>query len=435
MTTTPPFLSVDHRSAQSAWICHAAMPAMVAGYALLETVRTCQVQTAPGTPAYGRAPFNTFGHAAQRWTDRDRDIVTPANDLIYSNAWADLRRGPVLLEVPAQTGRYFVIELLDMYTNNFLNIGLRNVPAAGGRFALMRDGDDSPVPTGCTPVPCPTSVVWLLGRVLVDDDADLAAARAFQAGFRLVGTATPQPPASVEHWQTGGEPALDFLSNLARALNDFPPPAAHRGIYLALTGAHVALPPDGRLAELRPGAVQGLSQAHAIALQTIEAHTRSVSKAPWRFSTRLGRYGDDLMLRAATAWKGLGALAADEALYLTTDYDSDGQLLHGSHCYSIRFEDGGDLPADAFWSISLYGEDRYFAANRLGRHALGNRSPLVRQPDGSLNLWVAHAEPPGPLANWLPAPAGPFYLILRLYHPQQRVLEGRYHFPALERLA
>src|SRR5262245_5791476 len=129
MNKPDPFLAISHPDPQSAWITHVAVPAMVAGYAMLEAVRTCRLQTAPGAAAYGRAPFNTIGHSAQRWTDRDRDIVTPANDLLYSNAWIDLRRGPVLINVPAQTGRYFVLELMDIYTNNFHNIGTRNVPA------------------------------------------------------------------------------------------------------------------------------------------------------------------------------------------------------------------------------------------------------------------------------------------------------------------
>ncbi|MDM0047098.1 DUF1254 domain-containing protein [Variovorax dokdonensis] len=422
-------------NAQAAWVMHAAVPAMVAGYALLEAVRTCALQTAPGATAYGRAPFNHLGRSEQRWTDRDRDIVTPANDLLYSNAWIDLRRGPVVITVPRQTGRYFVLELMDIYTNNFHNIGTRNVPAEGGRFALMHAQDTSEPPIGSTVIRSPSSLVWLLGRVLVDDEADLPAARAFQAGFALQGSPAPQPPASVAQWQQGGDAALDFVANLARALHDFPPPPSQLGVFEALAGAHVPLRADGKLDGLRPGMAEALRQAHETALCLVEAHTRSHSRAPWRFSSRLGRYGDDLMLRAATAFKGLGALAVDEAVYAMTDFDHEGEPLHGRHTYRIRFEDGGALPADAFWSITLYGKDRYLAANAIGRHALGNRSQLQQEPDGSLVLHVSHAPAPGPQANWLPAPDGPFYLILRMYHPQQRLFDGHYLFPAMERLA
>jgi len=239
------------------------VPAVVAGYPLLESVRTCHVQTTPGAAAYGRAPFNHFGHSAERWTDRDRDIVTPANDLLYSNAWIDLRSGPVVITVPPQTGRYFVLELLDTYTNNFHNIGTRNVPQQGGRFALLGPDHAHAAPAGTTPIQCPTALVWVLGRVLVDGgDADLAAARRFQAGFTIDAPDTASAPASVTRWQAGGEdPALQFFANLARALHDFPPPASQQGAFDLLRGAHVQLDASG---DRRPAPRHAEGPAHRI---------------------------------------------------------------------------------------------------------------------------------------------------------------------------
>lgn len=422
-------------SPQVAWATHAAVPAVVAGYPLLEALRTCRTQAMSAGQGYGRVPFNAIAHSPKRWTDQDRDFNTPTNDLLYSNAWADLRQGPVVLEIPAWS-RYFVVECLDVWTNNFLNIGTRNVPKEGVRFALLAPGTpDDAAPLGTQPVQCATPLVWLLGRVIVDGDSDLPAARALQAGITLTGPAVSQPFTSLSGWQETGDAALDFFSNLARALHDFPPPAEQQAPFDMLAAAHIKLPPDGSLAKLRPVTIEGLRATYAAGMQVIEGHTRSPSKAPWRFSTRLGRFGKDYMLRAATAWKGIAALAADEAIYATTDFDQNGAALHGQHSYRIRFADGGALPADQFWSISLYGEDRFFAANPIGRHALGSRSGMVKDADGSLSIYVAHDRPDAPESNWLPAPAAPFYLILRLYHPQQRLLDGDYIFPALERIA
>ncbi len=254
----------------------------------------------------------------------------------------------MVITVPRQTGRFFVLELLDAYTNNFFNIGMRNTPAEGGRFALIGPGHDAAqAPPGCTPIACPNGLVWLLGRVLVDDEADLPAARAFQSGFAIDAPPAGAPPASVAQWQEGGDPAVGFIANLARALADFPPPPSQRGVFALLESVHLRLPADGRIKDLRPATLEGLRQGHAAAMAMIEGYTRSPSKAAWRYSTRLGRYGDDLMLRAATAFEGLGALSGDIAIYATADYDSDGQPLDGRHVYRIRFEDGGDLPADA----------------------------------------------------------------------------------------
>lgn len=427
---------------QAQWVADLTVPVVVAGYPLLECVRTCRVQTAPDASGYGRAPFNVLGRSERPWTDRDRDIVTPACDLLYSNAWLDLRSGPVVVTVPEQTGRYFVLELLDVYTNNFFNIGLRHVGPQGGRFALLGPGMDAArAPAGTVPLPCPTDLVWMLGRVLVDDEDDIAAACRFQAGIAVQGPVTAAAPASVAHWQGGLEPntgdALDFFANLGRALHDFPPSPAERGLFdLYAANARVPLAHDGDLGALRRDTRDGLEAGYAQAMRLIDAHSRSASKQPWRFSTRLGRYGDDLMLRASTAMRGLAALSADEAVYALADYDDRGEPLDGRRAYRIRFADGGDLPADVFWSVTLYGTDRYLTANALGRHALGNRSRLVRDPDGALSLWVSHRPPDGaPRSNWLPAPAAPFYLILRLYHPRPILFEGRYPFPPVERIA
>ena len=418
--------SISCSSPQAAWIAHAALPAVIAGYPLLESLRTCRLQTQAGAPAYGRAPFNTIGHSPERWTDRDRDIVTPSNDLLYSNAWIDLRRGPVVLTVPRHTGRFFVMELMDAYTENFLNLGTRNTPAEGGRFALVGPTFAGEAPAGSVLVRCPTDLVWLLGRVLVDSNADVEAARAFQAGFHLHASTPAEPPPCIAQWQSGGDAALDFFANLAQGVRDFAPPSAQAGLFDLL--------PVTRDGSMRPAAVEGLRQAHAVGMQLIEANASHSSKAPWRFTTRAGRYGNDLMLRATAAWKGLGALAADEAVYALSDHDADGQALHGGQCYRIRFADGGKVPADAFWSITLYGEDRYLAHNPIGRHALGNRSGLVPDADGSLTLRATRRQPPGPPQNWLPAPAGGFYLVARLYHPRAEFLEGRYRLPAVERV-
>jgi hypothetical protein len=422
-------------SPQVIWSARASLAAVVAGYPLLEALRTCRTQALSVEPGYGRAPFNVLSHSARPWTDRDRDFVTPANDLLYSNAWLDLRHGPVIVTVPALS-RYLVVELLDVYTNNFLNLGSRNVPAQGGQFALLGpDQTEAQAPPGTVPVRCPTPLIWLLARVLVDGEHDLPAACEVQQGLAVTGRVGMPPFPSLAFWQDTGDAALDFFANLGRALADFAPAPDQRAAFDLLESAHIRLPSDGDMARLRGTTVQGLRAAHAEGLSLIEGHTRSASMAPWRYSTRLGRFGNDLMLRAATAMKGIAALSGDEAIYALTDYDDQGAPLQGDRAYRIRFADGGDLPADAFWSITLYGEDRFLAANRLGRHALGNRSRMVLDDDGALTITVSHTEPSGALANWLPAPTGRFYLILRLYHPQQRLLDGEYRFPAVERLA
>lgn len=428
------FSTPVYTSPQAALVASAAIPLVIYGYPLIETLRTCRLQTSVDTPTqYGRAPMNMLSASARQWTHEDRDIVTPANDLLYFCGWLNLAQGPVTLRVPAlpDADRYYVIELLDAHTNNFANLGPRNVPLEGADVEIVGPGQEG---RGKQVVQAPTSLVWVLGRVLVGGPDDLARAYAFEQGFQVVRSAGAARPASVAQWQDSGDEAIDFFQNLFRAMRDFPPAAHEQGLFTLLRKVGLRLEDDAEIATMRASVVEGLRSAYAQGMALIEAHTRSQGHKAWGYSLRLGVYGDDWLLRACTAMKGLGALRADEAVYAMADFDADGQRLHGRHQYALRFPPGTLPPAEAFWSVSLYGEDRYFTANEIGRYAVGDRTPGLRQePDGTLVIPIGHARPAED-ANWLPAPDGNFYLILRLYHPSAAFMAGQYTIPAVQRI-
>lgn len=433
-TVTPPFASP-----QGAYVAAMATPLVIAGYPLVETLRTCRVQTAVSKASgYGRAPFGQISASDHLWTHADRDIVTPANDLLYFCAWINLADAPALITVPPAGGRYFVIELLDAYTENFINLGIRNVPPQGARYVLH--GPSTPAAAtaaaaaaGAIATACPTSLVWLLGRVLVSGEADLAAAREYMERFTLDSRSTL--PASVRLWQDSGDAAPDFFANLLHGMADFPAPAGG-GDLSALVTALGFKPGDGAAPAGANSRVQeGLRAAYAQGMHIIEAHTVSQTRKPWGYTTRLGRWNGSLLLRATTAMKGLGALCAEETIYAMADFDHEGEPLNGSHRYALRFASGGLPPADAFWSVSLYGADRYFVDHPARRHAVGDRTAgLTYDADGALTIPISHERPLSHAANWLPAPAAPFYLILRLYHPRAEVLSGRYVIPPVMRV-
>jgi hypothetical protein len=155
----------------------------------------------------------------------------------------------------------------------------------------------------------------------------------------------------------------------------------------------------------------------------------------WRLELDLGRYGTDYERRATVALIGLGANVAEDAVYPMTDTDASGQPLSGEHRYVIRFPSGGLPPVKAFWSVTLYDEHHYLAANALGRYALGDRDALRTEPDGSLELLIQRDDPgPDRRANWLPAQAGAFNLIMRLYQPKPPVLDGSWQPPPVVRV-
>lgn len=410
-----------------------AAPLVVWGYPLLEVLRTCQLQTDPAAPAgFGRAAFGQFQRSERPWTHEDRDIVTPSCDLLYYNGWAWIGDAPVRLHIPPNQGRYYVVQLLDAWSENFHNVGVRNTPAEGTDWWLLHQ--DDPVPDVIDPdrvLRCPTRLVWLLGRALVGGPEDLPAASAFVQAVQLEGSG-PRP-ACVRDWHRSDDAAFDFFANLMQAVQDLGVPPGASDLRPLMRS--LRLPPGDRQALERSSTRvrEGLALGHARALRLIEAHTVNLTRKPWTWSPLLGHWGDNILMRATVAMKGLGALAASETLYAQADFDAHGEALTGQRNYRLRFEAGQLPPADAFWSVSLYGEDRYFAANPLGRYAIGDRSSgLQWGADGSLTLHIQHACPAEGPANWLPAPSHGFYLILRMYHPREEMLRGRYNIPPLQ---
>lgn len=425
-----------YASPLEAYVASAAIPLVIYGYPLIEAIRTCRLQTSVAeVTGYGRAPVNTLSASQRQWTHEDRDIVTPANDLLYFCGWINLADGPVTLAVPPRTDadRYFVVELLDAFTDNFINLGIRNVPAAGAIYRLLAPGQPAST-DGAIDVPCPTTLVWLLGRVLVNGAHDLDAARDFQSGFSLGGGPATRRPACVDQWVGGSDPALDFFQNLFSALREFPPAPNELGLLALLRRVGIRIENGVDVMNLKPVVIEGLINAYRQGMKLIEANTRSQFRKSWGYSLKLGKWGDDYLLRATTAMKGLGALSADEAVYALGDYDEAGNLLDGAHRYELRFAPGMLPPAEAFWSVSLYGKDFYFVDNPIGRYAVGNRTPgLKMDADGGLAISIGHHAPPD-ISNWLPAPPAPFYLILRLYHPSAAFIAGQYVIPAVRRI-
>jgi hypothetical protein len=224
-----------------------------------------------------------------------------------------------------------------------------------------------------------------------------------------------------------------FFANLCRCVAAYPPAPADAG--MARWFARAGLVPGDafELAALEPALRAGLVRGMTDAAAWMIGASRSRRARPWAAHFGIGRYGSEHLVRALTAYKGLGALVAEEAVYAMGDFDADGRSLDGRQRYLLRFEPGELPPVDAFWSVTLYDSDRFLYANGIGRHSIGDRTPGLRpDPDGGLSLRVGHT-PPRDAANWLPAPEGPFYLILRMYLPRSEV--RGWTIPPLQRLA
>ena len=447
----------DDRSALTRYARAAGQIGYLYGLPLVEMMRTAAEMTA------GDTPLNAFRHHSRPATHEDRWVVTPANDLLYSTAWLDLSDEPMVLSVPAESARYWVVALLDAWTENFLNVGPRLTGGRRAHYGLCGPGWDGRLPEGVERVRVPTRLAWLLGRVLVDDETDLAAARALQSRLLLTplsrfdgvdappstdssttvrgpSAAAAAPmlgagPGRYERWQAGEDP-LAFFDNLARGLADNPAPAADAGVLSLLSTAGIRPGVAVREDLLGSAQAQALAQGLADGRAVVAALTRSRQRRPWAMNRILGRFGTQYSSRAAVAAKGLGGLARDEALYAMADFDAGGNALDGANRYRLHFESAQLPPVDAFWSVSIYDAQFFLVENPIARYAIGDRTRgLAVGPGGSLTIDIQRDRPARGASNWLPAPSGPFYLVLRMYHPREEARDGRYAIPPVTRVA
>jgi hypothetical protein len=155
----------------------------------------------------------------------------------------------------------------------------------------------------------------------------------------------------------------------------------------------------------------------------------------WTINYAGPRFGDDYLLRSAVAKDQIYVTVPEEALYPVAAVDADGEPLDGAHAYRIVFPPGGRPPADAFWSLTMYGKDEFLFPNSIRRYAIGDRTPrLHKNPDGSLDIVIQHSAPRRLRSNWLPCPKGGFFVLLRLYQPKPSVVKGTWLLPTITRV-
>jgi len=405
------------------------------------------------TGALGEAPFNQFAHARDLSTPAFRTVIRPNVDTLYSAAWLDLDPEPLVLSVPA-VDRYFLLPLASLWTDVFAVPGTRTTGRNTARnFLIVGPRWRGTPPAGMEVIRSPTRIAAIGGRTQVNGPTDLDAVRRIQQTYRLTplsawgkaawsppkGTVDPniqmklRPPVQVANMD-----APTFLAKLAELLKDNPPgpldyPMVHR---LERIGFHVGQGYElaAQPASLRQGVERGAADGKA-EVEALGRRAAGVGTAGWVYSTTVGAYGVNYAERAAIARSALGMNLAQDAIYPSIATDSEGRPLDGAHRYVVHFEKGQLPPVGAFWSLTAYDRDGYLIANSLNRQALGDRDPLRFNADGSLDLLVQVASPGREgEADWLPVSEGPFNLMLRLYMPDESVLDRSWTPPPVKRL-
>jgi hypothetical protein len=387
---------------------------------------------------------NEFRHRRKLTSPQDRTVVSPNNDTVYSSAWLDLTSEPLVLHTPAANGRYCSYAFYDAYTNNFRVVSKRNAPDAEADYLITGPAWKGVLPKGVTHIAAPTNSVWLLVRILIVDEKDWPGVQAIQERIKLATLSTwsngqPSKPisAAAVKSEVSRDP-LDFFAQMGRLLQRNPPPAGEASFLNQFAAIGLTVK-DGfdqrRLDEAtKSGLVRALAAGRQI-ITTMKGDQTLQRSGGWLVATKGGAFGDDYLFRAIIAEKGIGQLVPEEAAYLVTDIDGDGQPLNGTNRYVLRFAKGHLPPAFEFWSLTLYGSDFFFIENPINRYALGDRSRGLKfDADGSLTIYLQHDPPIGNEGNWLPAPLGDFNLSLRAYLPRPELLNNSYQPPSVQRV-
>ena len=369
-----------------------------------------------------------INHVDNLATPDDKAIVVPNNDTLYSSGWYDLRHGDLVIDVPPMDhpDRYWNVMVLDGYTH-VAYVCRRHHGVEGTRVTLTLDPDVHPANDDSQVVTLGTPTAWVIFRVLVESPDDIVTARALQ--HRICVTAPASHPI-VRTERAGRATAIaksgaDVFSELQTYVAIDPPPPWHPKLS---PPAQAILDDPSSVSEetLVAGIAEGEKRIMGRNLQG------TVSQNGWNTGRDAYGFGDDIVKRAAGAKFGLGGHQAIENRSYIAQNDSQGSPLNGTRPLQLRLAADNMPPCDAFWSLTAYGTDMYLVANEIDRWSISDRTPgLVYADDGSLTLYLS-AESPDVRENWLPVPAGPYLLGMRVYEGQPEVVACEWFPPAMD---
>jgi hypothetical protein len=429
-------------------IIQAAKEAYIYGYPLVLMEISRRVMTNFEKPTGAGAPMNQIARKEEFPDDKFTAIVKPNTDTYYALAWMDLSHEPLVLEVPNTQGRYFLLPILDAWTNVISSPGKRTTGSEAQQYLITGPGWNGEVPKQMNQIHSPSNMAWMAGRTQVNSREDGATVvKKIQDGYRI----TPLSRYGKSYIPLAHKVDSGMSMNApVRQINEIPVDA----FFNLLNHLMISNPPFAadstilkRIAFLGigPGLTFELSKFSQAIQDSIkilplwakkylvDLAMRQEKVNGWMIYRGLGDYGTRYDLRAMIASRGLGANLDADAVYPSSTVDADGEKYDGSrHKYILHFKEGKFPPANAFWSLTMYNMDNFLVANPINRFAIGDRNNLKKNPDGSLDIFIQKDNPGRENErNWLPAPTGPFSLTLRIYWPKEDVLNGTWIPPAV----
>lgn len=429
-----------------------AKEAYIYGFAIVENYKAIF-----GMCIYDKSPqysgFNHYLHGRKLFGPQYKTVVSANNDTYYSTTWADLTHEPLVIKVPPTGDRYFVIQLVDMFTDNFAYIGTRATGKNGGTFLLV--GPDNKVSIDASKfdrvITSRSRYVALATREATDGTPeDAKKVFALQDKLALIPyhrfLGNPPFPMTLQQpeYPLYNAKMLYAKPKLLTYLNIFlewqSPAKEEKGLMERLAkinvGPYQHFDINNFSPEIQKAIKEGIESGH----KEIVARANSLGNRinGWEYTPPMGDYGQDYLFRSAVAYKFIYTNSPEEAIYPIAEADDNNEVLDGSKKRYILHFDADELPpVDAFWSMTMYHKDtRLMVENPIKRYSIGDRTKgLHYEKDGSLNIYIQKDAPSNAKkSNWLPAPDGDFYIIARLYMPKKEAIDGSYHLPAITQM-
>jgi hypothetical protein len=428
-----------------------ATEAYIYGYPLVTMEMTRRVMTNVARPEGTRAPMGQLIKLREYPNASFRDVTAPNADTLYTTVFLDVGNEPWVLSIPDMKNRYFLFPMLDGWTTVFQVPGKRTTGTGAQTYAITGPGWKGTLPQGVREYKSPTNIVWILGRIYcAGTPEDYKAVHELQDQCKLVPLSSYGKPYTPPDGKV--DPSIDtktavrdqvnrmdtkaYFTLLAQLMKTNPPMAADAPAVARF--AKIGLVP-GQDFDASKLAADFARRVPEVAVDRIMAQfklNKDVSDINgWAYTTKTGIYGTDYLMRALVTAIGLGANRPQDAVYPTAQKDAEGKAYEGASKYVMRFPRGQLPPVRGFWSVTMYDDKYFFVNNPLNRYSISARQNLKTNPDGSTDLYIQKDSPgPDKESNWLPAPAGKFILMLRMYWPNETnpsIINGSWKIPAV----
>lgn len=429
------------------------MQAVIFGYPVVKNmaVRFSMVEKPNGLVD---TPLNQWFHSRRAADHTDRIHSSVTSDLLYSSAWYDLRKEPLVITVPESAAAYYSVQFMEMYSDIFAYLGTRATGAKAGSYLLVGPDWSGETPAGLLGViRSPTPTGMLLLRTGFADRTKLDGAHRLQDGNRLLTLSkwqahdsSPETARDVLNPATPATSALPFFASLNRGMTENPPPPRDAALVALFASVGIGPGQSDDFSRTDPATRRGLQRAMVDGL----AFLRQVSAAGgdtkqingWAYGQlnwgRTAARADFLTRSATQSFSGMQEHHIEEVVKLRAHRDGDGALLDGAAGrYTIRFAPDQIPQAKAFWSVTVYNSDYDLVENPLGRYSRGGMdSDMKRDRDGGLTLYLqADAPDRTRVGNWLPIPRGAFNLFLRAYLPDEQLMRQDYVPPMVRKVS